>query len=1132
MRPIRMILPPVLAGLALPLAADPGPLEFFSNSPAGYSSQTSNEAFPVGNGKLAAMIYGDAGDEIIQFNEDTVWAGTVNDYSHPGAVGWLDDIRGHVWNGAGEDAYNLAARDHFMSVPLRQSPYQPAGNLRIDTGHDSVSNYRRTLDLGTATARVEYRAGGVDHTREVYASYPDQVIVIRLTASESASINCTYSFDTVHTRSSKSIDGTDLVLDAQVNVDIDSRRQQTSDVHFQSRVRVLNEGGTVSPGGSSVTVSGANAVTLLLSVASNHVRFDDLSGDPGARVRAILDAADDKTAAQLRADQLADYQELFERVTIDLGTTSRSHLPIDQRLEAIDVGANTQEARAASLANDLQLVALNFQMGRYLMISGSRPGSQPLNLQGKWNNEVNPAWESKMTLNINQEMNYWVAEVGNLGECHVPMVDLVHELSESGAAVAAGHYGADGWMVHHNTDLWRGAAPINNPGGLWPAGGAWLSMHLWWHYQHSQDPAVLAEIYPLMKGAAEFFDDFLVMDPRAPTGSNPQWGQYLLTNPTHSPEQPQPALGDDGEIVAGTTMDSQLIRGLYDQVIEASTLLGVDAELRDTWQAKRDLLPPNQIGRHGQLQEWLEDVDQSGNQHRHLSHLVAMFPGDEITPQHTPALADAVEVVLGWKGNATNNTAWSQAWKMNLWSALGDGDVAFGVLANLFAKSHTDNMTFSRKGNENQIDGNLGAAAGIPRMFLQSDRGEIELLPALPARVPQGSVTGLKARGGCEVDVEWDAGSLTEARIRPVVDGPCRVRSAVPVRVHLEGVPVPGPEVGDEVYEFASVAGAEYVVAPGEPFVGSPDADDDGLADEVETGTGVFVSPDDTGSQPDDDDSDDDGLRDGEEVNVHGTNPNRADSDGDGVSDRVELELAGMGLDPLVDSASWLGLLDANGPALGLFTAEQLRRSVAGRPILGRPLEGDELEVVVHLWETPDLFGWSEVDLETGASVDREGASFRIGLERPGARAFFRFGLADEAIAPGPPLPEFDPTDADLDGIPDAAETSLAVMGFDPGTDSASLRQQLVERAEALGRFGPEALRVIEFAGPSGMTREAGGAIELGLGVAVQDAGGTLVAPTLGPDDVGVVGTELRLTLPWDPAVEVYQVQLPIRPSR
>ncbi len=337
---------------------------------------------------------------------------------------------------------------------------------------------------------------------------------------------------------------------------------------------------------------------------------------------------------------------------------------------------------AALDLEDPQLIALNFQMARYLTIAASRPGSQPMNLQGKWCNELNPSWESKMTLNINQEMNYWLAEVGNLAECHLPMVDLVRDLSESGAIVADVHYNSDGWMVHHNTDLWRGAAPINSPGGLWPTGNAWLSMHLWWHYEYNRDETFLAEIYPLLKGAVEFHEDFLVMDPRSPTDSypawggqgQPQWGKYLLTNPSHSPEQGNKLLDDNGELVAGPMVDNQLLRALFGYFIEASETLGTDTELRQSAMEMRDLLPPNMIGKHGQLQEWLEDVDVPENPaiggHRHLSHMIDLFPGEGIHPVYEPDLTEALKVSLDWKGDQSNNTSWSRAWKMNLRAAM------------------------------------------------------------------------------------------------------------------------------------------------------------------------------------------------------------------------------------------------------------------------------------------------------------------------------------------------------------------------------------------------------------------------------------------------------------------------------
>ncbi|HSH09084.1 MAG TPA: hypothetical protein VK995_01760, partial [Oceanipulchritudo sp.] len=472
---------------------------------------------------------------------------------------------------------------------------------------------------------------------------------------------------------------------------------------------------------------------------------------------------------------------------------------------------------------------LNFQMARYLLIAGSRPGSQPMTLQGKWNNELNPSWESKMTLNINQEMNYWGAEVANLGETHVPMVDLVKDLSETGALAAQNHYNASGWMVHHNTDLWRGAAPINNPGGLWPSGGAWLSMHLWWHYQYSQDPAVLAEIYPLMKGAAQFFVDFLVMDPRTPSdqyapwgnAGQPQWGQYLLTNPSHSPEQANKKLGDNGELVAGTMMDNQLIRALFGYVIDASELLGVDADFQSILAEKRALLPPNMIGKLGQLQEWLEDVDVAENPviggHRHMSHLLDLFPGEGINPHYEPDFAEAVRVVLDWKGDPSNNTSWSRAWKMNLRTALGQGDHAFMILNDVIGRSHTANMTFSNKGNtEDQIDGNMGVLMGTAQFFLQSRRGEIELLPALPTHLAAGSVKGLRAKGGFGIDITWAEGKLTEARVASDMGKGATLRTAEAVFVFdaATGNPVDTfvPEPG--VTAFDTNPGKEYLVLP------------------------------------------------------------------------------------------------------------------------------------------------------------------------------------------------------------------------------------------------------------------------------------------------------------------------------
>ena len=800
--------------------ADAGPMVLFYNSEAGYiSDATSNSAIPIGNGKLAAMVYGGTSTEIIQFNDDTVWAGQPHDYSHPGAVNYLQDIQNYIWAGNSSAAWALAD-DTFMSVGggvagadnRRQCPYEPTAEMRLTFGH-SGSNYRRQLDLTTATASVTYTTGGVTYQRDCFASYPDHVIVLRLTASQPGSISFTCALTTPHTTVSNSAGGSDVVLNGAV--DHVGRNGLTSDIEFESRVRVINEGGSVSTMGSSVSVSNADAVTLILGAASNFVSYDDISADESAVCLQTVNNAAAKSYSVLLRNHLDDYQPLFNRVTLDLGTSSKVNNPTDRRIDDIEAGVNSAKNDWGLFnADDLQFVALNFQMARYLLIAGSRPGSQPLNLQGKWNNEIEPSWEGKMTLNVNEEMNYWGAEITNLGECQQPLFDMVKDLSESGATVASVHYGADGWVAHHNTDLWRGAAPMNGADGLWTTGGAWLCMHLWWHYEYTQDAAYLAEIYPYMKGAAEFFVDFLSEDPDSTLG----YAGYLMTNPSYSPEHDNPSLGAD---VAGSMMDNQLVRCLFTYVIEASETLGVDETFRQQLETMRAQLPPNMIGSNGQLQEWIQDVDRVNDTHRHMSHLVDLMPAGNITPIHTPAFAAAAEVVLDWKGDATNNTSWSQAMKMCCRTRLGQGDHAYMILNKLFGKSHTYNMTFSRKGgdasgtSENQIDGNLGVLAGTAEMFLQSDQGEVYLLPALPSKMENGSLTGFMARGGFEVDITWADLELQTAQIKSLAGNTCRVRSAWPIVV-TEGAQIVAVQTpGTDLYEFDTEAGHTYTLTSG-----------------------------------------------------------------------------------------------------------------------------------------------------------------------------------------------------------------------------------------------------------------------------------------------------------------------------
>jgi alpha-L-fucosidase 2 len=801
-------------------AADMGPLVLFYNTEAVYAAPTataatSGEAIPIGNGKLAAMVYGGLATEILQFNEDTVWTGQPHDYSHTGAFNVLQQIRDYVWAGQSINAYNIAGPS-FMSVPIRQCQYEPTAELRLTFGTATTTNYRRQLDLTTAIASVNYQAGGVTYNRDCFASYPDKVIVMRLTASQSNRVSFTCALTSpANTVTSNTASGNDVVLHGAVAYV--GASGMTNSVQFESRVRILNEGGTVAVVGNTLQVTGANAVTLVLGASSNVVNYHDITADPAALCLATVTNAAAKSYAVLRQNHLNDYQPLFNRVSLDLGTSEKTTQPINARLDTIDADCTyAQNDWSLFTADDLQLVTVNFQMARYLMIAGSRPGSQPLNLQGKWNNKLNPAWESKMTLNINEEMNYWAAEVANLPECHEPLFDMIRDLSETGATVAQRHYNAGGWVVHHNTDLWRGAAPINGVDGIWPTGGAWLSMHLWWHYEYSGDTAFLAQAYPLMKGAAQFFLDTLVQDTR--TGSV-GYGMFM-TNPGYSPEQKNPALGDNGNLVAGVTMDNQLIRSLFTYVIEASKVLNVDADFRAQLEGKRALLPPNQIGGWGQIQEWLEDVDVRPPSpiyaHRHLSHLVDLMPAGNIDPIRTPAMAAAAQEVLDSKGDLTNNTSWSQAWKMCCRTRLLAGDHAYMILNKIFGKSHTDNMTFSRKGAgaETQIDGNFGVLMGTAEMFLQSQQGEVFLLPALPTRMAAGSLSGFRARGGFTVGITWAANKLTTATIYSSNGNTCRVRSAWPVAVTDGAGHVAVHLPGANLYEFATAAGHTYTLTP------------------------------------------------------------------------------------------------------------------------------------------------------------------------------------------------------------------------------------------------------------------------------------------------------------------------------
>jgi len=726
-----------------------------------------NEALPLGNGRIAAMVFSNPVKEQLQLNESSFWTGGPSRNDNPDGLQGLDSIRYYIFKGNYTRA-NTLSNKFLTAKKLHGSMFQSIGNLNlIFDNTDGFTNYYRELDLGSAVQTTTYQVGDVTYKREVLASQPDQVIVVRLSASKPGQLSFSANFDSQLQKSSTALDANTLEMTGLSG----SHEGLNGEVKFDTRAKIINIGGTTSVGANNIKVSNANEVVIMISIATNFVDYKTLTANEVQKCTNYLAAAQKKPYARILKDHIAAFQKYFNRVSLDLGTSPAAQATTNERIKNF------------SKSNDPELVSMYYQFGRYLLISSSQPGGQVANLQGIWNGSNNPAWDSKYTININTEMNYWPAEKSNLSEMHEPLIQMIKELSESGKETAKVMYGSNGWVAHHNTDIWRITGVVDfADAGQWPMGGAWLSQHLWKKYLYNGDLKYLESVYPVLKSACEFYKDFLIEEPTH---------KWLVVSPSVSPENTP--IGHSSALVAGCTIDNQLLFDLFTKTIKTAKLLKKDAAQVDDFKKILDRLPPMQIGRLGQLQEWLEDWDNAKDQNRHVSHLYGLFPSSQITPYATPQLFDAARTSLNYRGDVS--TGWSMGWKVNFWARLLDGNHARKLISDQLTLVDPAKGGYGGGGGTYpnffdahppfQIDGNFGCTSGITEMLLQSHDGAIDILPALPDDWEKGSISGLKVYGGFEVSFAWENNKVQKITIKSNLGGNCRIR--VPNELNLVG---------------------------------------------------------------------------------------------------------------------------------------------------------------------------------------------------------------------------------------------------------------------------------------------------------------------------------------------------------